>query len=149
VDVATLTGAKVVALGDEVGALYATTQELADYFEAASARSGEVLWRMPLTPSYESQIESEVADMKNIGKAGVGGSIVAALLLQRFTDGRPWVHLDIAGSAHVETARGYLTKGATAFGTRTLVEFLSAVAAFADDEEDAVAEASDGGEDQD
>jgi leucyl aminopeptidase len=149
VDVATLTGAKVVALGDEVGALYATTQELADYFEAASARTGEVLWRMPLPSSYESQIESEVADMKNIGKTGVGGSIVAALLLQRFTDGRPWVHLDIAGSSHVETARGYLTKGATAFSARTLVEFLSAVADFADDEEDVRDDAGDGAGDQD
>jgi leucyl aminopeptidase len=135
VDVATLTGAKVVALGDEVGALYATTEELADYFAAASERSGEMLWRMPLTASYESQIESEVADMKNIGKAGVGGSIVAALLLQRFTDGRPWAHLDIAGTAHVESARGYLTKGATAFSARTIVEFLAAVAAYVGDED--------------
>jgi leucyl aminopeptidase len=129
VDVATLTGAKVVALGDDVGALYATTEELANYFAAASARSGEPLWRMPLTASYESQIESDVADMKNIGKAGEGGSIVAALVLQRFTDGRPWAHVDIAGSAHVESAKGYLTKGATAFSARTLVEFLTAVAA--------------------
>jgi leucyl aminopeptidase len=129
VDVATLTGAQVVALGDEVGALYATTEELADYFSYASARSGEALWRMPLPTSYESHIESDVADMKNIGKTGQAGSISAALLLQRFTDGRPWVHLDIAGPARAEASKGYVTKGATAFSLRTIVEFLSAVAA--------------------
>ena len=128
VDVATLTGAQVVALGDEVGALYATTEELADYFVEASQRSGEALWRMPLASSYESHIDSDVADMKNIGKTGQAGSIAAALLLQRFTDGRPWVHLDIAGPARAEASRGYVTKGATAFSARTIVEFLSAVA---------------------
>jgi leucyl aminopeptidase len=67
--------------------------------------------------------------MKNIGKTGQAGSISAALLLQRFTDGRPWVHLDIAGPARAEASRGYVTKGATAFSARTIVEFLSAVAA--------------------
>lgn len=129
VDVATLTGAQVVALGDEVGAMYATTEELNDYFVDASKRSGEVLWRMPLTASYETHIDSDVADMKNIGKTGQAGSISAALLLQRFTDGRPWVHLDIAGPARADASRGYTTKGATAFSARTIVEFLSAVAA--------------------
>ncbi|MGA2293917.1 MAG: leucyl aminopeptidase family protein [Acidimicrobiales bacterium] len=148
VDVATLTGAQVVALGDEVGAMYATTEELADYFAGASSRSGEVLWRMPLAAGYESHLESDIADMKNIGKTGQAGSISAALLLQRFTDGRPWVHLDIAGPARAETGRGYVTKGATAFSTRTIVEFLSAVAAesnglgdgdfFEDDDDDEV-----------
>ncbi|MFZ1062756.1 MAG: leucyl aminopeptidase family protein [Acidimicrobiales bacterium] len=128
VDVATLTGAQAVALGDEVGALYASTDELADDFRAASARSGEQLWRMPLVANYETHIESDVADMKNIGKAGKAGSISAALLLQRFTDSRPWVHLDIAGPGRSDASRGYLTKGATAFGARTIVEFLLAVA---------------------
>jgi leucyl aminopeptidase len=155
VDVATLTGAQVVALGDEVGAMYATTEELADYFSYASARSGEVLWRMPLPASYESHIDSDVADMKNIGKTGQAGSISAALLLQRFTDGRPWVHLDIAGPARAEAAKGYVTKGATAFSLRTIVEFLSAVAAETNglhefeetDEIDDVADADDVGVD--
>ncbi len=129
VDVATLTGAQKVALGDEIGAMYASTNELATYFEGASARSGEPLWRMPLFAGYETDIESDVADMKNIGKTGKAGSISAALTLQRFTDGRPWVHLDIAGPGRSEAVRGYVTKGATAFGARTIVEFLSAVAA--------------------
>jgi leucyl aminopeptidase len=127
VDVATLTGAQAVALGDEVGAFFASTDELAQYFSAASEVSGEQLWRMPLVASYASHIESDVADMKNIGKAGRAGAISAALLLQRFTDGRPWVHLDIAGPGRAEASSGYITKGATAFSARTIVEFLAAV----------------------
>jgi leucyl aminopeptidase len=128
IDVATLTGAQMVALGDEVGAMFASTDELAQYFSAASARSGELLWRMPLVSNYESHIESDIADMKNIGKPPRAGAISAALLLQRFTDGRPWVHLDIAGPGRAEANRGYTTKGATAFSARTIVEFLSEVA---------------------
>ena len=127
IDVATLTGAQAVALGDEIGAFYASTDELADYFTAASVRSGEPLWRMPLFDAYESHIESDVADMKNIGKPGKAGSISAALFLRRFTAGRPWVHFDIAGPGRAGEARGYVTKGATAFGARCIVEFLAAV----------------------
>jgi leucyl aminopeptidase len=126
IDVATLTGAQRVALGDEVGAIFASTDELADYFAVASARSGELLWRMPLYERYEATIESDVADMKNMGKPLVGGSIVAALLLRRFTAGRAWAHLDIAGPARADGPRGYMNKGATAFSLRTLVEYLSA-----------------------
>jgi leucyl aminopeptidase len=128
IDVATLTGAQSIALGDEVGALYASNDALAASLEAASERSGEALWRMPLVESYESHIDSDVADMKNIGKARLAGSISAALLLQRFTDGRSWAHLDIAGPARSNEALGYVTKGATAFSARTLVEYLVEVA---------------------
>jgi leucyl aminopeptidase len=128
IDVATLTGAQRVALGDDVGAIFTSTDELADYFAVASARSGELLWRMPLVESYEANLESDVADMKNMGKVGSGGMISAALILQRFTDGRPWAHLDIAGPSRADSARGYTTKGATAFSARTVVEFLEAVA---------------------
>jgi leucyl aminopeptidase len=103
IDVATLTGAQRVALGDEVGAIFTSTDELADYFAVASARSGELLWRMPLFDSYGSSLESEVADMKNIGRPGNG-------------PGRSDAH------------RGYTTKGATAFSARTIIEFLEAVA---------------------
>ena len=128
VDVATLTGAQRVALGDEVGAIFASTDEMADLFAVASARSGELLWRMPLFDSYETTIESDVADMKNMGKTGSGGMIAAALILRRFTDGRPWAHIDIAGPGRSDSVRGYTTKGATAFSARTIVEFLEAVA---------------------
>jgi leucyl aminopeptidase len=131
IDVATLTGAQNVALGDEVAAMFVSNDDLAHALAAASERSGEPLWRMPLVDSYESHIESDIADMKNIGKPPRAGSIAAALLLRRFTDGRAWAHLDIAGPARADAARGYVTKGATAFSTRTLVEYLVALAASA------------------
>jgi leucyl aminopeptidase len=123
-DVATLTGAQNVALGDEVGAFYATNDDLAAQLAGASERSGEPFWRMPLVDSYESHIESDIADMKNMGKPPRAGSIVAALLLRRFTNGKPWVHLDIAGPARADSPRGYVTKGATAYSARTLIEYL-------------------------
>jgi leucyl aminopeptidase len=125
VDVATLTGAQRIALGDEIGALFATTDELADSLLAASERSGEDLWRLPLARRYRSHIDSDLADVKNTGKPGTAGTISAALFLERFTDGRPWAHLDIAGPGRATEAKGYVTKGATAFATRTLVEFLA------------------------
>jgi len=124
IDVATLTGAQKVALGDQVGAIFASTDDLAERFAAASARSGEQLWRMPLVDSYESYVDSDVADLKNIGKGPVAGAVIAALILRRFTQDRPWVHLDIAGPGRADAATGYVTKGATAFSARTLVEFL-------------------------
>ncbi len=125
VDVATLTGAQRVALGDEIGALFASDDALAGEMLAASTASGEALWRLPLASTYASALDSEVADVKNIGRPGVAGTIVAALFLERFTKGRSWAHLDIAGPARSDSAKGYVTKGATAFSTRTLVEFLA------------------------
>jgi leucyl aminopeptidase len=89
VDVATLTGAQAVALGDEIGGLYATTNELASLFTAAGDEVGEPLVRLPLFDDYEAHIESDYADMKNIGKPGRAGSISAALLLRRFTNALP------------------------------------------------------------
>jgi leucyl aminopeptidase len=127
IDVATLTGAQNVALGDEVGALFASNDDLAAQLLGASSRSGEVLWRMPLVDSYESHFESDIADVKNMGKPPKAGSIIGALILRRFTAGKPWAHLDIAGPARSDASRGFLTKGATAFSLRTLVEYLSAL----------------------
>ncbi len=124
VDVATLTGAQRIALGDEIGALFASDDDLAEELLGASAVSGEALWRLPLATTYAAALDSEVADLKNIGRPGVAGTIVAALFLERFARGRAWAHLDIAGPARAESARGYVTKGGTAFGARTLVEFL-------------------------
>jgi leucyl aminopeptidase len=133
IDVATLTGAQTVALGDEVGGLFASTDELARLLNEAGERSGEMLWRLPLVAQYEKHIESDVADMKNMGKPGKAGAIAAALILQRFTDGRPWAHLDMAGPGRADATRGYVTKGGTAFGARTLVEFLTHVAVTSDE----------------
>jgi leucyl aminopeptidase len=127
IDIATLTGAQRVALGNGVGAMFATTDELARYLTEASERSGEALWRMPLVGAYRAQLDSDVADLANIGRAGQAGAIVAALFLERFSAGVPWAHLDVVGPARAESASGYVTKGATAFGARTLIEFLVAV----------------------
>jgi leucyl aminopeptidase len=124
IDVATLTGAQVVALGDEVAALFSSDDDLAAALMGASDVSGEALCRLPLFDNYDAHIESDVADMKNIGKPGKAGSITAALLLRRFTDGLPWAHLDIAGPGRADAARGYYTKGATAFSARTIIEYL-------------------------
>ena len=110
IDVATLTGAQNVALGDEVGALFSSDDDLAAALVEASERSGEPLWRMPLVDSYESHIESDVADMKNIGKPPQAGSIVAALLLRRFTDGRAVGAPRYRGPARAEAPRGYLNR---------------------------------------
>jgi leucyl aminopeptidase len=129
IDVATLTGAQAVALGDEIGALFASSDDLAMQLAAASDISGEPLCRMPLFDSYESHIESDVADMKNMGKPGRAGAIAAALILRRFTDDVPWAHLDIAGPGRCDTARGYYSKGATAFSGRTILEYLRLLAA--------------------
>ena len=128
VDIATLTGAQRVALGDEVAAVYVSHDELAAAVMAAADRSGEQMWRMPLTASYAAQLDSDVADLKNIGKTGVAGSVVAALFLERFTAGRPWVHFDIAGPGRSDAVRGYVNKGGTAFGLRTIVDFVTAFA---------------------
>ena len=88
---------------------------------AAADRAGEPVWPLPLPHEYRKQLESEVADMKNIG-GSYGGALTAGLFLQEFVDGAPWVHLDIAGPARANADDGYLTKGGTGFGVRTLVE---------------------------
>ena len=124
VDVATLTGAAVVALGMGIGALFGNDEALVERVRQAGARAGERLWPMPLPEDYAEHIDSEVADMKNIGRPGQAGAITAALLLLRFAGGLPWVHLDIAGPGRAAETSGYLTKGGTAFGVRTLLALL-------------------------
>ncbi len=121
VDVATLTGACMVALGDRIGGLFASDDEVAARVRAAAEAAGERLWHLPLPADYRSNIDSEIADMKNTGERW-GGAINAALLLAEFTDGRPWAHLDIAGPARASKEQHYVSKGGTGFGVRTLVE---------------------------
>ena len=125
VDLATLTGAVVVALGRRIAGLMANDDDLAGALESAAARAGERLWRLPLPDDYRKDIDSEVADIKNIGGPGSAGSIIAGLFLREFVDSVPWAHLDIAGTARSDADDGYTTKGATGFGVRTLVELLS------------------------
>jgi leucyl aminopeptidase len=124
VDLATLTGACVVALGDSIAAVLGNDQALVAAVREASDRAGEPTWPLPLPSRYASHIDSDVADMKNTGKAGQAGAISAALLLERFVDGVPWAHLDIAGPARSDEDAGVLTKGGTGFGVRTLLELL-------------------------
>jgi leucyl aminopeptidase len=124
IDVATLTGAVRVALGSEVSAVMGSDPALIDALRACGEQEGEPLWELPLVDRYESHLDSEVADVKNIGKPQNGGTIVAGLFLRRFTSGRPWAHLDVAGTGRAEADDGYVVKGATAFSLRTLVAYL-------------------------
>ncbi|MGH8981312.1 MAG: leucyl aminopeptidase [Acidimicrobiales bacterium] len=124
IDVATLTGAQVVALGTGIGALMGTDDHLLEALQAAGARAGERFWPLPLPDDYDEHIESEIADMKNIGRPREAGTIAAAMLLKRFVGDLPWAHLDIAGPARSAESSGYLTKGATAFGVRALLDLL-------------------------
>ncbi len=119
VDLATLTGAIIIALGHEHAGMFANNDELAARLEAAGRASGEKLWRMPLADAYDEQIKSAIADMKNVG-GRPGGSITAAQFLQRFVNGKPWAHLDIAGMAWSGKDAARTPKGATAFGVRLL-----------------------------
>jgi leucyl aminopeptidase len=126
VDIATLTGAAKVALGLRHAALYATDDALADDLTGAGRHSGEALWRMPLVDEYREAIDSDVADVANIGRGGFSaGSITAALFLREFAGDRPWAHLDIAGPARATSDDGEITKGATGFGVRLLLRWLT------------------------
>ena len=125
IDLATLTGAIMVALGSENGGLYANDDKLADNLVAAGKAVGEALWRMPLGDAYDRQIDAEQADMKNIGAGRWAGSITAAQFLQRFTNDVPWAHLDIAGMAWSDKTGPTMHKGATAFGVQLLDRFIA------------------------
>jgi leucyl aminopeptidase len=124
IDLATLTGAAVVALGDGTTALFASDDALAAQILDASAASGERMWRMPLIDALEQKIEGDVADIKNVG-GRAGGAITAALFLQHFTEDLPWVHLDIAGASEQDKATAIGPKGATGVGVRTLLRYLT------------------------
>jgi leucyl aminopeptidase len=126
VDLATLTGACVIALGEELAGLWSNSDGLAEALTAAAREAGEGLWRMPLRPSYKDGLKSPIADLKNTGPRA-GGSITAALFLQDFvTPGRSWAHLDIAGTVWSEKGRGEDPPGATGYGVRTLVRWVLA-----------------------
>jgi leucyl aminopeptidase len=125
VDLATLTGACVVALGDEIAGLWATDEALANGLKAAAAKAGEKLWQMPLEEPYFDKMKSVVADMKNIG-GRAGGSITAALFLKQFVKDTPWAHLDVAGPVWSDKDSALNPAGATGYGVRTLVEWILA-----------------------
>jgi leucyl aminopeptidase len=119
IDLATLTGAIMISLGTEQAGLFSNNDDLASALQKAGAAVGEKLWRMPLGDAYDKMINSDIADMKNIGGRW-GGSITAAQFLQRFVNGLPWAHLDIAGMAWSDKDAPTVPKGATAYGVRLL-----------------------------
>ncbi len=120
VDLATLTGAIIVSLGKDLAGLFSNDDALADNLLSASKATSEPLWRMPMPAQYEKQLESHVADMKNIG-VRYGGSITAALFIQKFVGGLPWAHLDIASTAWKPNSTvATIPSGASGFGVRLL-----------------------------
>ncbi|MBY0336511.1 MAG: leucyl aminopeptidase [Acetobacteraceae bacterium] len=119
VDLATLTGAIIIALGHEHAGLFSNDDALAASIVAAGQAVGEACWRMPLGDAYDKQLKSDIADMKNVG-GRPGGSITAAQFIQRFVQGKRWAHLDIAGTAWSTKDTATIPKGATAFGVRLL-----------------------------
>ncbi|MEY2581093.1 MAG: leucyl aminopeptidase [Ilumatobacteraceae bacterium] len=121
VDIATLTGAVMGALGLKMAGVFGNDQPFIDRVKAASVDVDEPLWQLPLEPSYRKLLDSNVADMKNVG-GPYGGAILAALFLNEFVGDTPWAHLDIAGTMNSEADEGWLSRGATAFGTRLLIQ---------------------------
>ncbi|MCY3644025.1 MAG: leucyl aminopeptidase [Acidimicrobiaceae bacterium] len=128
VDLATLTGACMVALGPSIAGLMGNDEAFIDQVRVAADRAGERVWPLPLPADYAKQIESNVADIKNIG-GNHGGALTAGLILKEFVDdATPWAHLDIAGPARAESDDAEITKGGTGFGVRTLIELASTFA---------------------
>jgi len=120
VDIATLTGAQRIALGDRVAAALGNEREDVELLVAAGAVAGERFWPMPIVDDYSHLIKSEIADVKNIG-GRYGGVSTSTLILRPFAGGKRWVHLDIAGPARADKAYAWFPKGGTGFGTRTLI----------------------------
>ncbi len=126
VDLATLTGAIVIALGSEYAGIFSNNDSLCHKIEKAGNATGERLWRFPLGDEYDKLLDSPIADMQNISNERGAGSITAAQFLKRFIkDGTPWAHLDIAGMAWTKKDKDICPKGATAFGVRVLERFVS------------------------
>src|SRR5581483_9216613 len=123
IDVATLTGACMVALGQFAIGMFGNDETLKESMRKAGLKTGERVWEMPLWEEYFEKLKSDVADMRNIGGRG-GGMITAALFLSKFVGDYPWVHLDIASTDWSERERAYIPKGPTGIGTRLLIQYL-------------------------
>jgi leucyl aminopeptidase len=126
VDLATLTGAVLIALGSTYAALISNDDELAAAVEQAGLESGELAWRLPLHPEYKELTRGTVADLTNAAAKRKAGTIYAGSFLEEFVDGRPWAHLDIAGTSW-DVGREYVGKGPTGFGVRLLIELAQAL----------------------
>ncbi len=128
VDVATLTGAAKVALGDQIGAVFASDSDVAASILQAASRAGEPFWELPLFRGYRKSLDSEIADIKNITGGRYGGAIAAALFLSEYAGDGPWAHLDIAGPARCRETAGEQVKGGSGAGVRTLLELAMTLA---------------------
>jgi len=128
IDFATLTGACIVALGNNVAALVSNNQRLSEKIKKSSEKTSEEIWQLPINDDYMDMIKSGVADMRNIGMGRAAGTITAAAFLANAVGDTPWVHLDIAGTAWTQDAskkKSYNPKGATGFGVRLILDYLS------------------------
>lgn len=127
IDLATLTGACIVALGNAAAAILGNDQKLVDQLIASGATAGERLWQLPLYKDYTDDMKSDFADLSNLSKSGGAGTATAAAFLQEFVpEGIPWAHLDIAGTAWLESAKPHQAPGATLFGARLLAQWIAA-----------------------
>jgi leucyl aminopeptidase len=127
IDLATLTGACVVALGDRIAGLFCEDTALSEKILRSSHDTHERCWAMPMPEDYRDLLKSELADMRNIGPGRWGGAIVAAMFLSRFVDDTPWAHIDIAGPAHTRKAQPYSEAGGTGFGVRLLCRLMESL----------------------
>lgn len=124
-DLATLTGACMVALGEEVAGLFGEDMEITEKVQKAAQEMGEFVWPLPLVKEYQEQIKSEIADVKNVSKSKYGGAITAALFLKEFVQETPWIHMDIAGPAFAEKeTTPFVPVGGSGFGVRTVLNLL-------------------------
>lgn len=124
VDMATLTGAVIVALGDQNTGIMGNDQELVDRIISLGRESGEGFWQLPVSKEYSKQIKSDIADIKNIGPRGKAGTIMGAVFIQEFVDKAKWAHLDIAGTAWSDNPKPHLSKGPTGVAIRTLLSLV-------------------------
>jgi leucyl aminopeptidase len=125
IDVATLTGSKVRALGSVYAGLFTDSDALVQQLTYAGQQVGEKVWRLPLDQAYDDELKSSIADLKNTGKEGSAGASVAAMFLKRFAGEQPWAHLDIAGNALTATDTAVVPAGATGYGVRLLSTWLT------------------------
>src|SRR5690606_21576003 len=125
IDLATLTGACMVALGDRTAGLMGNHEVLSERVMDAAEAAGEAVWPLPLPDHLRKSLDSEVADLGNIGAGNYGGALTAGLFLREFVGDVPWAHLDIAGPSNTSSAYDEMSKGGTGFGVRTLLSLLA------------------------
>lgn len=123
IDFATLTGAMVVALGDEMSGLFSNDDQLAESLFKAGQETAELLWRLPLHQSYKEDLKSDIADIRHLGNRAASAT-KAALFLEEFVEKTPWAHIDIAGTAFMAKEKGYWPRNGVGFGVRLMIEFL-------------------------